>query len=134
VVLDGHVSNIASLVSMQWGPEGAHRYAASFQLDKADPRLRSGQTAQVIIEGDKVKDALFLPRQVLFDKDGTPVLYVKSGSHFEPREVKISHRTESQITVEGLREGDEVALVSPDTFGKEPAKSAPAGPSVGGGQ
>jgi hypothetical protein len=79
-----------------------------------------------------VKNALFLPRQAVFDKDGKPVLYVKNGQGFEAREVKITHRTESQITVEGLKEGDEVALVDPEKASSPAAKPGAAPPAIGG--
>ncbi len=132
VVLGGRVKAVAGLVSREWGPDTGHRYDATFQVDRPDPRLRSGQTAQVVIMGDEVKNALFLPRQVIFDKDGKPTLYVKNGSRFEPHEIKITHRTESQVTIEGLKEGDEVALVNPDAVGSGAVRPGSTGPNVGG--
>ena len=85
----------------------------------------------MIIVGDEVRDALYLPRGALFEKDGKPVAYVRSGGQFEAREVTIKQRTESQVAVDGLKEGDEVALVNPELKNKQPGKSgAPGGPSV----
>lgn len=134
VNLPGKVKAVAGLVIREWYPGGGQRFDATFQIDKPDPRLRAGQSALVIIAGEQVRDALFLPRQALFNKDGKPVLYLKSGGHFEPHEVKVTHRTESQVTVDGLKEGDEVALVNPEKPGSPAAKAPPAGPSVGGGR
>jgi HlyD family secretion protein len=134
VKLPGKVKTVAGLVSREWFPEGSHRFDATFQIDKPDPRLRAGQSALVTIAGEQLRDALFLPRQALFDKDGKPVLYMKTGDHFQAREVKVTHRTESQVTVDGLNEGDEVALVNPDKAGSPAGKPTTAGPSVGGGR
>jgi HlyD family secretion protein len=129
----GKVKTLAGLASRTWWrPDTARRFDATFQLDQPDSRLRAGQTAKVLIQGDQVKDALFLPRQVVFEKDGKPVLYVKNGSQFEAREVKITHRTESQITVEGLKEDDEVSLVDPEKAGSQPGKNGAAAPTIGG--
>lgn len=128
------VKTVAGLASRGnwWGPDNTRRFDATFQIDKPDPRLRAGETAQLVIEGDQVKDALFLPRQAVFEKDGKPVLYVRENGNFAAREVKITHRTESQITVEGLKEGDEVALVDPQKNESAAGKSAVQSPAIGG--
>jgi HlyD family secretion protein len=132
LVLPGKVKSVAGLATSNWwSADGTRKFDASFQIEKPDQRLRSGQTAQITIAGQEIKDALFLPRQVLFDKEGKPVLYVKNGDKFEEREVKVTHRTESQITIEGLKEGDEVALVNPEKAAASP-KAGAAQPSLGG--
>ena len=132
LVLPGKVKSVAGLATGNWwSSDGTRRFDASFKVEKIDQRLRSGQTAEVTIAGQEIKDALFLPRQVLFDKEGKPVLYVKNGGKFDEREVKVTHRTESQITVEGLKEGDEVALVNPEKAATA-AKTGAAQPSMGG--
>jgi RND family efflux transporter MFP subunit len=132
LVLPGKVKTVAGLATSNFfSADGTRKFDASFQIEKPDQRLRSGQTAQITIAGQEIKNALFLPRQVLFNKEGKPVLYVKNGQKFEEREIRVTHRTESQITVEGLKEGDEVALVNPEkaTSG---TKSGAAQPSFGG--
>jgi multidrug resistance efflux pump len=133
LVLPGHVKAVAGLATSNWwSSDGTRKFDASFQIDKPDHRLRSGQTAKITIAGQEIKDALFLPRQALFDKEGKPVLYVRKGDSFEQREVKVTHRTESQITVEGLKEGEEVALINPEK--QNTSKPGAAQPSFGGGR
>ena len=131
----GKVKTVAGMASRNWwSGEGSKKFDATFQLDNPDARFRPGVTAQVIVVGDEVKNSLFLPRQVVFEKDGKPVVYVKTGSGFEPREIKIAHRTESHIVVEGLAEGTEVALANPEAKQKKPGKTAaPGAPSITGG-
>jgi len=115
LVLPGHVKSVAGVATSSFfSNDGTRKFDAAFKIDTPDQRLRSGQSAKITVMGQEIKDALFLPRQALFDIDGRPVLFVRNGSGFEQREVKITHRTESQITVEGLKEGDIVALVDPD--------------------
>jgi multidrug efflux pump subunit AcrA (membrane-fusion protein) len=139
--LSGKVKTVAGTTSRGgwWSMTSAERkFDATFQLDKLTAEIRPGITAQVVILGDEVRDALYLPRQALFEKDGKPVAYVRNGDAFEAREVKIKYRTESQVAVENLNEGDEVALVNPEAKGRQPGKSpaAPSGPNVriGGGR
>jgi hypothetical protein len=58
---------------------------------------------------------------------------VRDRDHFAPREVKVSHRSENRVALEGIDEGTEVALVDPEatraiTGGSAP-RPAPAGPT-----
>jgi multidrug efflux pump subunit AcrA (membrane-fusion protein) len=85
------------------------------ELKDPDPRLKPGTTVRVLVEGDVINNALVLPRQALFEVAGKPTVYVRGDGpdKFSPKTVKVVHRTEKQVTVEGLGEGEEVALVDP---------------------
>jgi HlyD family secretion protein len=135
-VLRGKVKTVAGMATRdRWG-DPTPRFDATFQLDQVEAKMRPGVTAQVIVVGEQVRDALYLPRQALYEKDGKPVTYVKNGDRFDPREVKIKYRTESQVAIEGLAEGTEVSLVNPELENKKAAKPgagpAPMGVSGGG--
>lgn len=94
--------------------------------------LRPGLTTQVRVTGAPIKKALYLPRQALFEQDGKPVVFVRQGRSFEPREVKMSHRTESHIVVTNLPVGTEVALRNPLADERKGAGSAgPVQPRAG---
>jgi hypothetical protein len=75
--------------------------------------LRPGLTTQVRITGAPIKAARYLPRQALFEQAGKPIVFVRQGRSFEPREVKVSHWTETHIVVTDLPVGTEVALRNP---------------------
>jgi hypothetical protein len=80
-----------------------------------------------------VENALLLPRQAVFEKDGKPIVYVRAtgATGFERREIKILHRTESRMALEGLAEGTEVALIDPNAASRPTPTAAPAaGPGV----
>jgi multidrug resistance efflux pump len=135
--LSGRVKTVGGMAAreMWWRGSGTERkFDATFSLDRSAADVRPGTTAQIIIVGDQVRDALFLPRQAVFDKEGKPVVYVRNGEKFDAREVKIQKRTESQVAVEGVKEGDEVALVNPEAGRKKPGSKAPApsGPAAPG--
>jgi RND family efflux transporter MFP subunit len=134
VSYSGKVKTVAGMASNNfWGGSTIRKFDTTFQLDDAGSRLRPGITAQVIILGEKTRDALYIPPQAVFDKDGKPVVYVRNGSGFEPHELKIVRRTEGQLIIEGLREGTEIALVNPEQHGKKaPTAAGPIGPAVGG--
>jgi len=80
-----------------------------------------------------VKDALSLPRQALFQKEGKPVVYVKRAESWEPCPVQIKYLTESRAVIDGIAEGTEVALVNPELKKSATAgKSGPLAPIIGG--
>ncbi|MGC2162849.1 MAG: HlyD family efflux transporter periplasmic adaptor subunit, partial [Silvibacterium sp.] len=88
-------------------------FDVSIQLDDADPRLRSGFTAQVVFLGKSEKNVLYLPRQALFMKDGKRIVYVSKNGGFAQQEVRIQNESESRAVIEGLQEGSRVALIDP---------------------
>jgi HlyD family secretion protein len=96
-----------------WEANTSGKFDITIQLSKEDPRLRPGLTAQIVILGDKQKNVLYIPRLALFLRDGKRIVYVKNGSGFEQREVKVRYENESRVAVEGLRADDEVALLDP---------------------
>lgn len=105
-------------------------FDVSLRLDQPDSRLRPGTSVRVVLNGAEVRDALTLPRQAIFQKNGKPVVYARAGAGFTPREVTITHRTESRVAIQGVAEGTEVALVNPEastTGSRPPAGAAPAG-------
>jgi RND family efflux transporter MFP subunit len=107
------------------------QYDVSVELSDPDPGLLPGLTAQVVILGEKNPNALYVPRQALFLKDGKQTVFLKKGGGFEQQAVKVAFANESRAAIEGLRAGDEVALIDPTA----PRKAASSGysPALGGG-
>jgi len=103
-------------------------------LDQPDPAMRAGSSLRVVIEGQELKDALHVPRQGVFEKNGKNFVYLQIGDRFDRRDVKVVNRTESRAVISGLNEGDTIALIDPDiaaqrsksSSGPLPAGSAPA--------
>ncbi len=109
------------------------QFETTFEIKKPDSRLRPGVTARVVIIGDSLKSVLFLPRQALFDQEGVQIAYIKNSGRFEPREVQVKQRTESQVVIDGLAEGTEVAMVRPEGKKEKSSQPAPAPtPALGG--
>ena len=132
-VISGKVKDVAgaALQASFFSDSGASKFGVVIALDHPDPQLRPGLTGLVAISAGEVKNALYLPPQAIFAKDGNPVVYIRKGSDFEPQKIKITRRSETRIAVEGLAEGTEVALVNPEQ--KTPnASAAPASPALGG--
>lgn len=130
------VSSIAGLgqPDRRYGP--LRQFDVTLELHDPDPRLRPGSTVRLLVAGETVTNVLLLPRQALFEIEGKPNVYLKTGSGeaFSPRPIKVLHRTESQIAIEGLDEGAEVALVDPVAAMKLSGTATTAGSGPIGGK
>jgi len=81
--------------------------------EKNNPLLRPGLTARAEIVLEKIPDALYVPVEAIFEKEGKPIVFNK-GSGFKQREVTIGERNENYIVIlDNLEEGEEVALIDP---------------------
>ncbi len=97
--------------------------------------LRPGLLADVEIIVEKIPNAVHVPAQAVFEKEGKPVVYVKVGERFEPRFVKLSKRSESAVVIaEGLKPGEIIALADPFARAgqKKEEKPTQGGPPMGG--
>jgi multidrug resistance efflux pump len=125
------VGALSGLVNRDFWESGATRqFDVTFQFVKPDPRMKAGASAAVTIEGKEIKDALTVPRQAVFQRNGKTHVFVRTGDRFDQREIKVVQRTESRAAIEGLAEGTEVALVDPTikrTTGPAGASPLPAG-------
>lgn len=129
------VKMVAALASTggMFSSDTTRRFDATFQMDQLDPRLRPGQTTQVTVQGAQLKGVLYLPRQALFIRNGKPVVFARAGKGFEPRDVTIKHMSESQVVIEDIAEGTEVALVNPEAAASAPPSAgASSGAKAGG--
>jgi len=89
--------------------------------------LRPGLLCDVEIIVEKIPNAIHIPAQALFEKDGKLVVYVQRGTRFDPRPVKLAKRSESTIVVaEGLQPGETIALADPTAKKGGPKKEEPA--------
>jgi multidrug resistance efflux pump len=132
VPLGAKITAIAGLATGNSDTGGPLRqFDTTLQLDRAESRLRPGASVSVVVTGKRIERALVLPRQALLQKDGKSVVAVRTGGHFDLREVKVTYRTESRVAIEGLAEGTVVALVDPDSV-RGGAATSPGQPAAGG--
>jgi HlyD family secretion protein len=108
------ISSVASRGGFFFQPGAAPTFELTIKLDGSDPSLRPGFRAQIVIFGNPLRNVLYLPPQAIFDRNGNPVVYAKSGAGFRIRPVKVAYRTETRVVVDGLPQGTVVALVNPE--------------------
>ena len=129
----GQLSGLANRASFFESASVTRLFDLTLQFDNPDPRLKAGGSVRVTLAGKDIPDAIHVPRQAVFDKNGKNFVFIRTGDRFEQRDVKVEQRTESRVVVSGLSEGTEIALVDPTA---RPASSGsgstPALPASGG--
>lgn len=106
-------------------------FDVTLELSRTDARLRPGTTVRVLVDAGRVEDQLLVPRQAVFEREGQPVVFVAVADGFEAVGVKVLHRTETTVALDGIAEGARVALVDPDRAAR-PGSAGP--PQEGSGR
>jgi multidrug efflux pump subunit AcrA (membrane-fusion protein) len=106
----GHVQDLGGT----GGPPWDRHFQCKMRLDDPQPELRPGMSVQIVITTDLLKGALWIPAQALFESGSRTYVFTPSGTGFAPHDVKLVRRSESQVVIEGLKEGQTVALANPE--------------------
>ena len=112
------------------GPPWNRRFECKFSLDNPLPSLRPGMSATITVTTDEMHQVLWLPAQALFEADGRTFVYVRSGSTFVPKDAKLIRRNETRVVIDGLTQGQVVALADPTDLAKKKATGGGAMQSI----
>jgi len=96
------------------GPMWNRKFEFRLTLENPSAELRPGMTANIVVHTDSIANALWIPSQALFESDGRAFVYLARQGQFSPKDVKLVRRSESQAVIEGLVEGQTVALARPE--------------------
>jgi hypothetical protein len=99
--------------------------------NQLDVLLRPGLLADVEIIVEKIPNAVYIPAQAIFQKEGKSVVYVKEGNKFVARVIQPMKRSESLMIISsGLKSGEEILMQDPDAKPSDNKKGAPKGESA----
>lgn len=104
--------------------------------NQLDVLLRPGLLADVEIIVEKIPDAINIPAQAVFEKDGKQIVYVKNLNRWDERPIKVAKRSESTMVIaSGLTAGETIAMADPNAKpgDKKKDKGAAASGSPMGG-
>ncbi len=122
----GKISDLGGTAGPMWD----RRFECKISVDDPTPELRPGMTANIVITAETLKSSLWIPAQALFESDGRTYVYARSpGGGFATLDVKLVRRSESQVVISGVNEGQPVALARPDQK-KDKDKEKKAGSAV----
>jgi hypothetical protein len=113
------------------GPPWNRHFELKIALDDPSAELRPGMSAQIVVTTDELHGVLSLPAQALFESDGRTFVYARSAAGFTPKDVKLVRRSEMRVVIDGVNEGQEVALSNPTEMEKKKAASGGALQSLG---
>lgn len=106
------------------GPAWGRNFDCRVSVDDPAPELRPGMSAVIQIKTGQLDKVLWIPGQALFERSGKPFVYVRSGAGFVTQDVKMVRRSEDKVVIEGLEEGQAVAMASPDQADQQNSKSS----------
>jgi hypothetical protein len=95
------------------GPFWDRHFESKIALNDPLPALRPGMTATLVITTQTLKNVLSIPAQSLFESNGKTSVFLRSGKTFTSRTVQLVQKNETRAVIEGLQEGDSVALANP---------------------
>ncbi len=109
------------------GPPWNRRFECKIKVLDPTPELRPGMTANLVITAGTLKDVLWIPAQALFESDGRTFVYARSPQGgFVTADVKLTRRSESQVVISGIAEGQIVAMARPEKQGEGKSEKAAA--------
>lgn len=84
-------------------------------INDTDQRLRPGMSANARIIIERVPDAILIPSEAVFERNGKTIVYVVHGNKAEERVITIGRRGSGQVIVKsGVTPGERVALKDPN--------------------
>jgi RND family efflux transporter MFP subunit len=105
----GRVSLLGGSAGSAWN----RTFNCRIRLDEDAEDLRPGMSVDVTLRVETLEDALWLPSQALFEREGRRFVYRRTPEGFITHEVTLVRRTESQAVVTGIDEGATIALAEP---------------------
>ena len=115
----GVIGEISPLAGIDTTSSPARKtFDLKIHMEQPDSRLRSGMTATIRVEAERIPDAVVIPTEAVFDRGGRLVVYVLEGNSYRERQVRLARRGESQVMIaSGLEPGERIA--AKDTTLKE---------------
>jgi HlyD family secretion protein len=111
------------------GPPWNRHFECKIHLNNPSPELHPGMSVRVVVTTDVLPKVLWLPAQAVFESGSRTYVFVPSGAGFVSRDVKLVRRSESQVVIADLAEGQVVALSDPEAESKK-KESGARGPSL----
>ena len=113
-IFSGTVNSIANLAVNKDGSSRIKVFPVEILLNESDKNLLPGLTVSCRIIIDQIPDVLYIPLDALRVEGDVHYVYKKSGAGFDRVEIETGqNNTDYVVVVDGLKEGDEIALIDP---------------------
>jgi len=127
VTFTGKIRLVEKLAQPREPGSPVQYFAVVVELDKTDRDImKPGQRVKATLVLDQ-EDAVVVPRQAVFDRDGKTIVYRQKGDAFEPVPVELGAATSGRVVIKtGLAPGAVIAL-------RDPTQAASGSGSAGSG-
>jgi len=130
------IARVDSLARPRFRGSPVQFFGVTLTLDRTDPDvMKPGQRVRALLRLDGRAQALTVPRQAVFERDGKTVVYRKGrgGAGFEPATVTLGPSGAGRVVIEsGLAPGDVVALADPARPSAQETPESESSPAGGG--
>jgi HlyD family secretion protein len=110
----GVVSTVANLAQNKDYQSKIKIFPVQIKIDGQHSSLLPGLTVSCKIRIRELTDVLYVPVQAIFKSQGIEYVYIKSGTGYKRKEVKIGAiNTDYAVITEGLEENDAITLADP---------------------
>ncbi len=111
----GRITKMASVGKERTEGSQVKTFEIEASIDSLLAPVELGLSTRCHIYVDYVPDTIVVPTISIFDKDSMKVVYVLQGSKYEEREVTLGTASpEKTVIVDGLGEGERIALIKPN--------------------
>jgi multidrug resistance efflux pump len=114
-VYDAEVVHVDAIAKPRHPASPVQYFAVRLKLAESDARvMKPGQRVRTEILLESQEDALTVPRQAVFEREGESVVYLRRGGDFESVPVKTGAAGRGRVVVTGdLEPGASIALADP---------------------
>jgi RND family efflux transporter MFP subunit len=130
------IKKVDTLAKRRTGWIPVQYFGTTLTLEATDTSLmKPGQRVRAVLSLDRNDDAISVPRNAIFEKDGKPIVYRWSRSEFSPVPIELGPAAVGRVVIaSGLTEGDVIALSDPEGRVGMDGPAAPSGsPTAIGG-
>jgi HlyD family secretion protein len=132
------IKTVDTLAKRRTGWIPVQYFGTTLGFDATDAAvMKPGQRVRAELSLDRQPDAISVPRNAVFDKDGKPIVYKRDGSGFSAVPVELGPAAVGRVVVlKGLDAGDVIALRDPEhagPTGEGGGEGGNAPPLAGGG-
>jgi len=119
----GKVTGVSPLVEQGFDWPPTRNFRAFVRFTDRDPKLRPAMNSRVDIIVERIQNAISVPANAVFTRQGRPAVYVAEKNEWLPHEVEILARNPDEVAIKGIAEGTKVSLVEPESSQQPVASS-----------
>jgi multidrug resistance efflux pump len=111
----GSISQVDKLARPRLRGVPVQFFGVTITLDSTDPKtMKPGSRVRAVLDVENRTNAIVIPRQALFEKEGKKIVYRRKGTGFEPVDVVVASSSAGRVVIgRGIIAGDEIALEDP---------------------